>query len=133
MTDWTGDPEELLTLDDAAKLIPGADAGTMRRLIRNGKLRAYRPGKKYLTTRADVRAAVIGCRVPSPAERERLKPTPAVPNSLGLTEMDLSRLALEKVLEESFTRHRERTCLERQQRKAARKPPRSPNDQLKQM
>jgi excisionase family DNA binding protein len=67
MTNWTGDPDELLTLDEAAKLIPRADADTLKRLIRSGKLRAYRPGKKYLTTRADVRAAIIACRVPSPA------------------------------------------------------------------
>ena len=47
--DWTGDPDEMLTLEDAAALIPRADANTLKRLIRSGKLRAYRPGKKYLT------------------------------------------------------------------------------------
>ena len=129
MAGWSGDPDEPLTLDEAAALIPGATADTLRRLIRNGKLQAYRPGKKYLTTRADVRAAVEATRVPPAVERNGRKETPTVPNQLGLTEMELSNLALEQLLEAGFAQHREKRRLEREQRtearKAARKPPRT--------
>jgi excisionase family DNA binding protein len=95
MVDWNGDPNELLTLQDAATLIPGADANTLKRLIRRGKLRAYRPGKKYLTTRADVHAAVIACRVSPPGGL----PSPSdTSNSLGLTTTDLANLRLDRAL-----------------------------------
>jgi hypothetical protein len=55
--------DALLTLDEAAKLIPGADAGTLKRRARQGKLVTYRPGKAYMTTRADVWEMVKQCRV----------------------------------------------------------------------
>ena len=130
MIDWTGDPNELLTLQDASALVPGADADTLKRLIRRGKLRAYRPGKKYLTTRADVHAAVIGCRVLSPAERGERQPAPVVSNSLGLTETDLARFALDQALEAAEKKRLQRIEDEWERkyeaRKAARKPPRSP-------
>lgn len=50
--------DDLITLDEAAKLIPGTDANTLKRLQRKGVLMCYRPGKAYLTTAADVREAV---------------------------------------------------------------------------
>jgi hypothetical protein len=38
-------------------------------------------------------------RVLGPHERPSPRPTPAVPNSLGLTEMDLANMALDQALE----------------------------------
>lgn len=114
MTDWSGDPDELLTLDDASTLIPGADAATLKRLVRVGKLRAYRPGRRYLTTRADVRAAVKLTRVGSTTQRTE---SPAVPNALGLSSTDLANLRLDQVLNEAL-----------EKKKAARKPPRTRDD-----
>ena len=55
--------DQLLTLHEAAALVPGATADTLKRRIRQGKLRAYRPGKAYLTTQADVLELVQSCRV----------------------------------------------------------------------
>lgn len=37
--------DALITLDEAAKLIPGADANTLKRMQRKGVLRCYRPGR----------------------------------------------------------------------------------------
>jgi hypothetical protein len=54
---------DLLTLAEAATLIPGADADTLKRLARRGKLVVYRPGKRHLTTLADVQEAIRACRV----------------------------------------------------------------------
>jgi hypothetical protein len=54
---------EWITLDEAAKIIPGADANTLKRMHRAGKLICYRPGKKFLTTRANVIEAVKNSRV----------------------------------------------------------------------
>jgi excisionase family DNA binding protein len=54
---------EMLTLDQAATLIPNATRGTLLRRIRQGKLDASRPGKEYLTTEAAVKALVDKCRV----------------------------------------------------------------------
>jgi excisionase family DNA binding protein len=45
---------ELISLDEAAALIPGCDRATLLRRARQGRLTVYRPGKAYLTTRADV-------------------------------------------------------------------------------
>ena len=52
-----------LTLAEAAKFIPGADADTLKRMQRAGKLTCYRPGKAFLTTQADVMEALRSCRV----------------------------------------------------------------------
>ncbi|MET4630456.1 hypothetical protein ABIB83_007508 [Bradyrhizobium sp. I1.8.5] len=67
------DDEALITLDEAAKLIPGADADTLKRMHRAGKLVCYRPGKKLLTTSANVMEAVrVNCRAgPKRALRDR--------------------------------------------------------------
>jgi excisionase family DNA binding protein len=90
MTDSSDD--DFITLDEAAKLIPGADADTLKRMRRRGKLTCYRPGKAFLTTRADVREAVKQCHAFSPAERREItKPTPS--------EIELSRMALDRALE----------------------------------
>jgi hypothetical protein len=117
----SADDFTLLTLAEAAKLVPGADAEAMKRLYRRGILTCYKPGKALLTTAADVRQAVmVKCRVGS-APRPK-----AVPNELGLTEMDLSRLALERAREQLREQRREEEWLRTYEaRKAARWPPRA--------
>ncbi len=82
------DDDALITLDEAAKLIPGADADTLKRMHRAGKLVCYRPGKKLLTTAANVREAVRACRV--------TKVTPS--NRPDAASMEISRAALDLVL-----------------------------------
>jgi len=64
-------PDALLTLDQAAEIIPGADADTLKRRIRQGRLVAYRPGKSFLTTAADIQNMI---------ERDQAGPLP-VPNT----------------------------------------------------
>jgi hypothetical protein len=46
MTGWTSDPDELLTLQDAAALIPGADADTLKGFIRSGNLKGLSPWQR---------------------------------------------------------------------------------------
>lgn len=61
----------LLTLDAAARLAfpnGGADAGTLKRRARQGKLTVYKPGKQLLTTLADVQRMVAACRVEQKAQ-----------------------------------------------------------------
>jgi excisionase family DNA binding protein len=104
--------DQLISLDVAATLIPGADAGTLKRKIRAGKLQAYRPGKGYLTTRADVKRMIESCRVvpkvrDSVSKRRDSTPTessPIIPNGLSSTE--LSEQALELVLAQARTKKR---------------------------
>jgi hypothetical protein len=91
--DWTDNA--FLTLDEAAKLLPGADRDTLKRLARRGILTVYKPGKAYMTTAVDVRDAMIKCRV---VPKGRSQPTSETPNSLGLTEMDLANMALDRAL-----------------------------------
>jgi hypothetical protein len=60
------DDERLITLDEAAqRFFPdgSVSANTLKRRIRQGALRAYKPGKAYLTTAADIREMVIAHRV----------------------------------------------------------------------
>ncbi|WFU37338.1 hypothetical protein QA640_22870 [Bradyrhizobium sp. CB82] len=96
--DWTD--ETLRPLDELARLAfphGGVTADTLKRRARQGKLAVYRPGKAYLASLSGVRLMIDKTRVvPERAPR----PTPAVPNSLGLTELDLSRRALDHALEE---------------------------------
>jgi excisionase family DNA binding protein len=88
--------DALITLDEAAKLIPGASVDTLRRLQRRGLLTCYRIGKPYLTTRADVREAVKKCAVGQKVRKPDIQSDPPLP--LGLTSMDLSRMALDAAL-----------------------------------
>jgi hypothetical protein len=72
-------------------------AATLKRRIRQGTLVAYRPGKAHLATLAGVREMLQQTRV---VPTQRTPPvTSAVPNSLGLTEMDLASIALDSLLE----------------------------------
>jgi excisionase family DNA binding protein len=57
----------LLTLQQAAEMLH-ADETTVRRWIKAGRLRAYRPGRRLLVTEADIRAMLDMCEVePVPA------------------------------------------------------------------
>jgi hypothetical protein len=92
--DWTD--ETLRSLEELARIAFPAEAGitadTLKRRARQGKLVVYRPGKAYVASLAGVRAMVEATRVQKPIERP---PTSTVPNSLGLTQMDISRMALD--------------------------------------
>lgn len=94
----------LLTLHQAAKLIPGADAETLKRRIRQGKLSATRPGKAYLTTAADVEAMVANCRVVpkvpdyGSVRRAAIAPAESPTNRLGLSSTDLAKSELAAAL-----------------------------------
>jgi len=83
--------DDLITLDEAAKMIPGADANTLKRMQRKGVLTCYRPGKAYLTTAADVREAVKRCEVGQKVRKPKQTP-------LGSTNMDLANAALDAAL-----------------------------------
>jgi hypothetical protein len=96
---------DLIPLDEAAKLIPGADANTLKRLARRGKLTVYRPGKAYLTTAADVREAVEKCRV---VPKIREKPSSETSNPLGLSPADLASIALDLELERVIDKKQKR-------------------------
>lgn len=88
--------DDLITLDEAAKLIPGADANTLKRLQRKNVLTCYRPGKAYLTTAANVREAVKKCEVGQNVRKPAIQGAPPLP--LGLTAMDLANAALDAAL-----------------------------------
>lgn len=102
---------DLITLDEAARLIPGADADTLKRHARKGTLTVYRPGKAYLTTREDVMRLVESCRV-VPKVRDcgfdhhaRILPaSPAL--QPGLSEMALASRALDSALTQASKRRR---------------------------
>lgn len=93
-----------LTLAEAAKFIPGADANTLKRMCRAGKLTCYRPGKAYLTTAADVQEAIQSCRVApkvptcgyTPPVTTAPVPLPMPP--LGLSSTEIAEAALDSAL-----------------------------------
>jgi hypothetical protein len=97
-------PDALITLNEAAKLIAGADANTLKRMHREGKLTVYRPGRAFVTTYADVMEAVTNrCRV-APKVRvsgsvPRVETPPASPrmNPLGLSSTELASIALDSI------------------------------------
>lgn len=92
--------EPLLTLAQAAELIPGADAGTLLRRARQGKLVTYRPGKRHMTTAADVRNMVLQCRVVPKVRGCGSAPLvkPMVTHPLGSSSTDLASAALDAAL-----------------------------------
>jgi hypothetical protein len=96
--DWTD--ETLRPLDELARLAfpdGGVTAKTLKLRARQGKLAVYRPGKAYLASLSGVRMMIEKTRVLPAEERER-RPTAVVPNSLGLTEIDLANMALDHAL-----------------------------------
>jgi hypothetical protein len=99
--DWTD--ETLRPLDALARLAfpnGGVTAETLRRRARDGNLAVYRPGKAYLASLSGVRVMIEKTRVLCAQEPSTPRPTPATPNSLGLTEMDLANMRLDHALEE---------------------------------
>jgi hypothetical protein len=102
--DWTD--ETLRPLDELARLAfpdGGVTAKTLRLRARQGKLAVYRPGKAYLASLSGVRVMIGKSLVVCAQERV----TPVVPNPLGLTEMDLSSMALDDTLAKLFLRRKE--------------------------
>ncbi|MEY9184990.1 hypothetical protein ABIA41_006425 [Bradyrhizobium sp. USDA 313] len=105
------DDDALITLDEAAKLIPSGDADTLKRMHRAGKLVCYRPGKKLLTTAADVIEAVkVNSRV------TRAKAPQGRPDAAS---MERSRAALDLVLSQLPTKRKKAA-------RAEARPPRKP-------
>lgn len=116
------DDDTMLTLAEAAEqLFPaasGVTADTLKRRARQGMLRVYRPGKSFLTTRRDVRAMLDASAVkrePEPRPVSPFKREPPLP--LGLTQDDLSEMALDQILKEQ----RQRREAQNEAAKAARK------------
>jgi hypothetical protein len=96
--DWTD--ETFRPLDELSRLAfpdGGVTAKTLKLRARQGKLQVFRPGKAYLASLSGVRLMLERTRVLS-AQQRAARPTSIVPNSLGLTEMELSRMALDRVL-----------------------------------
>ncbi|WP_375762614.1 hypothetical protein ACE10W_16650 [Bradyrhizobium sp. B025] len=132
MTDWTD--ETLRPLDELARIgFPegsGVTADTLKRLARAGKLVVYRPGKQHLSTLANIWEMVQATRV---GRKPPTRPTPDVPNGLGLTEVELAQMRCEHALNELRNQATERAredAWERkyEARKAARakaRPPRT--------
>lgn len=89
-----------LTLSEAAKFIPGADADTLKRMARAGKLTVYRPGKAFLTTQADVMEAVTKqCRVvPKVRDSGCALPVRTAPQQHGSSSTALASAALDSAL-----------------------------------
>lgn len=99
MTDWTD--ETLRPLDELARLAfpenSGVTADTLKRRARKSQLRVYKPGKAFLSTLADVWTMVQTTQLgqkPPPVGKK------GPPNALGLTELELSNMALEHALKE---------------------------------
>jgi hypothetical protein len=95
---------DLISLDEAAKLIPGADADTLKRKARAGKLRVYRIGKAYSTTLPDLQEMVAAClvvpkdRVSISEARAAMRAGRSHAPAHGLSEKALSRAALDAAL-----------------------------------
>lgn len=104
--------DDLIPLDEAAKYIPGADAGTLKRRARAGKLTVYRPGKAYLTTGADLRRMIAACRVEQKVRHSGSAPPvttkPEATTPFGLSEMELAKSALDSVLARARSRSAKR-------------------------
>jgi hypothetical protein len=84
--------------DEAARLAfpaGGVDGKTLGRQVRKGTLRAYRIGKVYHTTLRDVKAWIVASAVQTKVPR----PYSAVPNGLGLTEVQIAEMSARHMLE----------------------------------
>jgi hypothetical protein len=117
--DWTD--ETLRPLDELARLAfpdGGVTGETLRRRAREGKLAVYRPGKAHLASLSGVRLMIEKTRVLSAQERPP-RPMPVVPNSLGLTQMDLASMALDRALEASADRRKSAQRLRDEERARA--------------
>lgn len=118
MTDWSD--ETLRSLDELARIAfpenSGVTGKTLQRLARQGKLIVYKPGGKYLSTLANLRRALDATR---PKPQLRPGPMPEVPNGLGLTAMEISRMRLDHALEQISQQEQEKKLAERAERARA--------------
>ncbi|SRR5216683_607620 len=117
--DWTD--ETLRPLDELARLAfpdGGVTGKTLRRRAREGKLAVYRPGKAYLASLSGVRVMIEKTRVHSARERPP-RQTSIVPNLRGLTETDLSSMALDQALQGIFDRRKDAKRLRDEERARA--------------
>ena len=95
----------LITLAEAATLIPHATAATLKRKIRQKKLIAYRVGKQYITTAENVWKMVFeSCRVAPKVRTGFSAPPGTMPQDNsptdrhGLSSTELANAALDSVL-----------------------------------
>lgn len=103
------DPDALITLAEAAAFVPGADAETLKRRIRQGKLSATRPGKAYLTTLADVRNMIEACRVTPKVRDYGCAPrVPTAQKPLGSSLMEHASAGLDLALAQAKARRLKR-------------------------
>jgi excisionase family DNA binding protein len=106
--DWSD--TTLRTLGELAATAFPVEAGitkdTLKRRIRQGKLVAYRPGKAFLSSYADVHAMIESLRVKQKTAPLRLHPKPTLPP--GITEADLASRALDHALEDARKRRKAR-------------------------
>jgi excisionase family DNA binding protein len=117
--DWDDDTPR--PLDDIVRLAfpdGGVTRDTLLRNVRGGRLKAYRPGKAYLTSLRDVHAMIEATQVivtrPAPTR------SPAVPNVLGLTESDLAGMALDRTLHNIQSKRRLARATQKQPREEER-------------
>jgi hypothetical protein len=117
--DWTDEtPRPLPDLARLAFPDGGVTGETLRRRAREGKLPACRPGKSYMASLSGVRVMIEKTRVLSAEERPP-RPTLVVPKSLGLSEMELSRMALDQALEDAADRRKNAQRLRDEERARA--------------
>src|SRR5258706_3685059 len=105
---------DLITLEQAAALIPGADVDTLKRRVRQGKLTVYRPGKAYLTTHADVREMINQCRVVPKVQGcgyvhlVEMWPERSPTSPLGLSSTELANIRLDSALAQASKKRTKR-------------------------
>jgi hypothetical protein len=119
MTAMDDDHSMLISMEEAARSIPGATAETLKRKARHGELAVYRIGKRYSTTRADVLRMIELSRVKRQAWAPQLPPVvesyPSLALETALTILD--RISNDKEAEERRrlkAEERERTKPERE-------------------
>jgi hypothetical protein len=97
---------DLLTLAEAARLIPGANVNTLKRRARQGKLAVYRMGRAWLTTREAISEMVESCRVIPRVRDSIYAPPPKPARPAGLSEMALANLELDSMLTQAMKQKR---------------------------
>lgn len=96
----------------------GVTAKTLKMRVRQGKLVAYRPGRAYLSSYADIRDMIEKVRIkrdPHPMEGWKA-PRPEPPLPLGLTKAELARSALDHALDQLDRQHKAKLAEQRRQR-----------------
>jgi hypothetical protein len=105
---------KLISLKEAAEHVPGAGVNTLKRRIRDGKLMAYRVGKAYATTLADLNEMIQACRVipkelaSTEARSAKVNTEASSANPLGLSQSELASMALDSALKQASGKKRNR-------------------------